>query len=352
MKKILLIEDNTEIRENVAEVLELSNYKVFTAADGKAGVATALQEIPDLIICDIMMPVLDGYGVLHALQHNDAVKHIPFIFLTAKTERMDQRRGMEMGADDYITKPFSGTELLGAVESRLKKSEQLRQSFGAGIDAVDKMLDASGNKIGTGTLKENRDINSYKKKQRIYNEGNRPYRLYYIVKGKVKVFKTNNEGKELIINLCNEGDFFGYVALLENSLYKESAEALEDCELALIPKDEFEKLMNSSLEISSQFIKLLAQSVADKEELLLSIAYNSLRKKVADAILSIEKKYNTAGEENFSFSLSRENLAGIAGTATESLIRTLSDFRDEKLVEVKGGQITILNKKKLENMVN
>lgn len=352
MKKILLIEDNNEIRENVAEVLELSSYKVFTAADGKAGIEIALQEIPDLVICDIMMPVLDGYGVLHALQRNDTVKHIPFIFLTAKTERTDQRRGMEMGADDYITKPFSGTELLAAVEARLKKTEILQQSFGAGMDAMDKMLDAAGKHTGTEALKEDRDINHYKKKQRIYNEGNRPYRLYYIIKGKIKTFKTNNDGKELIVNLYNSGDFFGYVSLLENTLYKESAEALEDCELALIPKDEFEQLMNSSREISSQFIKLLAQNVADKEELLLSIAYNSLRKKVADAILSIEKKYNTAADENFSFSISRENLAGIAGTATESLIRTLGDFRDEKLVDIKGGQITILNKKKLENMVN
>lgn len=352
MKKILLIEDNTEIRENTAEILELSSYKVFTAADGKEGLEAALREIPDLIICDIMMPALDGYGVLHALQKNDSTKHIPLIFLTAKTERSDQRKGMEMGADDYITKPFNGTELLSAVEARLKKSEIVRESFGTGIEAFNQMLKASGDNITTDSLKENRDINYYKKKQRIYTEGNRPFRLYYVMSGKIKAFKTNDDGKELIINLYNEGDFFGYVALLENSLYKESAEALEDCELALIPKEDFEKLMNTSKEISSQFLKLLAKNISDKEEMLLSIAYNSLRKKVADAIISIEKKYNTSESENYSFSISRENLAGIAGTATESLIRTLGDFREEKLIEVKNGQIKILNKKKLENMMN
>lgn len=121
MKKILLIEDNDDIRNNTAEILELSNYEVFTAENGKAGIEQALKHIPDLIICDVMMPVLDGFGVLHSLQKNKSVKNIPFIFLTAKTERSDIRKGMELGADDYITKPFTGTELLNAVDSRIKK---------------------------------------------------------------------------------------------------------------------------------------------------------------------------------------------------------------------------------------
>ena len=111
MKKILLIEDNDDIRENTAEILELANYKVVTAPNGKLGIETALAEQPDLIVCDIMMPVLDGYGVLHTLHKNESVKNIPFIFLTAKTERSDLRRGMELGADDYITKPFNPREL-------------------------------------------------------------------------------------------------------------------------------------------------------------------------------------------------------------------------------------------------
>ena len=92
MKKILLIEDNDLIRENTAEILELANYKVITAANGKIGVEQALQQTPDLIICDIMMPVLDGYGVLHAVQKNETIKNTPFIFLTAKTERNDFRK--------------------------------------------------------------------------------------------------------------------------------------------------------------------------------------------------------------------------------------------------------------------
>jgi CRP/FNR family cyclic AMP-dependent transcriptional regulator len=163
MKKILLIEDNDDIRENTAEILELANYKVVTAANGKLGIETALAEQPDLIVCDIMMPVLDGYGVLHALHKNEAVKNIPFIFLTAKTERSDLRRGMELGADDYITKPFSGTELLNAIEGRLKKADLLKEEYASGLDGVNKLLAASGSKDALDSLTTDRDINKYKK---------------------------------------------------------------------------------------------------------------------------------------------------------------------------------------------
>src|ERR1700745_1655447 len=116
MKRILLIEDNQDVRENIAEILELANYEVLQAENGKTGVELAQKHPkPDLIICDIMMPVLDGYGVIHLLSKNQETASIPFIFLTAKTERGDFRKGMEMGADDYITKPFDDIELLRAV---------------------------------------------------------------------------------------------------------------------------------------------------------------------------------------------------------------------------------------------
>src|SRR5450755_3998696 len=103
-KKILVIEDNQEVRENISEILELSEYLVVKVDNGKKGVEIALNEHFDLIICDIMMPFLDGYGVLHLLSKHIETRRIPFIFLTAKSEKADQRKGMEMGADDYLTK--------------------------------------------------------------------------------------------------------------------------------------------------------------------------------------------------------------------------------------------------------
>jgi len=133
---ILLIEDNDEIRENTSEILELANYKVTVAENGKVGVAKAMTEKPDLIICDIMMPVLDGYGTLHLLSKNDELNCIPFIFLTAKSDRADLRKGMEMGADDYITKPFTDLELLNAIERRLKKVKQFQKQYTADAEGI------------------------------------------------------------------------------------------------------------------------------------------------------------------------------------------------------------------------
>ncbi|MBS1585929.1 MAG: response regulator [Bacteroidetes bacterium] len=351
MKKILLIEDNEEIRENMSEILEMSGYHVLTAPDGKEGVALAMEHKPDIIVCDIMMPVLDGYGVLHMLNKNPDTENIPFIFLTAKAERAEIRKGMELGADDYITKPFTGTELLNAIETRLRKTELLQKKFTNGMQGVSELIVTVGGEDSLRKLTEDSTISKYKKKQVIYSEGNNPHKIFYIEKGKVKTYKTNDNGKELVTGLHSEGEFLGYVAMLENSTYKETAEALEETELSSIPKSEFEKLVHDNKEVMRKFIQLLANNVSEKEGQLLSIAYNSLRKKVADALLAISKKYER-GTESAPIDISRENLANIAGTAKESLIRTLSDFKDEKLIDIKQGDIVILNEKKLSNLVN
>ena len=351
MKKILLIEDNEGLRDNTAEILELANYQVFTAENGKVGVEAALREAPDLIICDIMMPVLDGFGVLHMLQKNPSTKNTPFIFLTAKTEHNDFRKGMDSGADDYVTKPFSGIELLNAVESRFKKMNVLKEELSEGLQGLQELMKVSSGNV-LKDLTSDRNINIYKKKQLIYSESNRPTSLFYIQKGKVKTFKTNENGKGLVVGLYNEGDFLGHIALLEDSNYQETAVAMEETELAVIPKEDFELLINNSHEISRKFIQLLAKNISEKENQLLGMAYNSLRKKVSDALMTLYKKYNTANEEKFPINITRENLASIAGTATESLIRTLGDFKNEKLIEINDSVITILNKKKLENLLN
>lgn len=350
MRRILLIEDNDEIRENTAEILELANYKVDTAANGKIGVEKALECLPDLIICDIMMPVLDGYGVLHLLHKNETLKNVPFIFLTAKSERGDFRKGMEMGADDYITKPFSDIELLTAIESRLKKAALLKQNFETSTSQL--LAEEIGNIKALQELVETSAVNFYKKKRLIYAEGNHPVKLYYIQKGKIKTFKTNDDGKGLTVGLYGEGDYVGFTSILEGTIYKETAEAIEDTTLVIIDRDEFEKLLHKNKEVAHQFIQLLAQSVTDREKQLVGIAYNSLRKRVAEALVLLQKKYTKDNEDKFSIHISREDLAHIAGTATESIIRTLSDFKSEKLIDIKEGAIIILDEKKLAELLN
>lgn len=348
MRKILLIEDNDDVRENTAEILELSNYKVTTASNGKEGVELALKEPPDLIICDIMMPVLDGYGVLHLLSKHTETALIPFIFLTAKSEKSDFRKGMGMGADDYITKPFDGIELLNAVEARLKKSESLKQMFSQDVKGLNEFLDNAGNAAGVKLTSNEREVNNYKKKQVLYKEGQRPTAVYFVVTGKVLVRRSNDDMKEIVTDICIPGDFLSYTTVLEESNYKETAEFLEDSELMIIPRKDFLELINSNNQVASQFIRLLTRNVVDKEEKLLNLAYNSLRKKVANGLLQVAEKFKDSGS---AFEISRENLANIVGSATESLIRTLSDFKSEKLIDIKGSRIVILDEKKLANLI-
>ncbi len=126
MKTILLIEDNQDIRENTAELLELENYTVIAAANGQLGVEAAFNKKPDLVLCDIMMPVLDGFGVFIALNKNPYTAGIPFIFLTAKSESADRNYAMNLGVDDYITKPFDADFLLTTIKNRIEKQEKMR----------------------------------------------------------------------------------------------------------------------------------------------------------------------------------------------------------------------------------
>jgi len=351
MQTILVIEDNEGIRENIAEVLELAKYKVHTAKNGKEGVEVAINRKPDLIVCDIMMPELDGYGVIHMLQKNSDTQHIPFIFLTAKAERTEMRKGMELGADDYITKPFSSTELLNAIESRLKKSDLIKEKL-SGLDGLDKLINSVSGNEALRDLIKNRTNTKFRKKQAIYAERSHPIDLFYVESGKIKAYKINEDGKELIIGLYNAGDFFGYTALLEGTLYKESADALEESSVVAISKKEFDELLNNNREVMLKFIQLLANNISDKEQQLLNLAYNSVRKRIADALITLSKKYKHENDSQFAIHISRENLANLAGTATESLIRTLSDFKDEKLISIKDGNIVILNEKKLSTMLN
>jgi len=352
MKNILLIEDNKDVRENTAEILELSGYKVLTAKNGKEGVELAQQNKPDLIICDIMMPVLDGYGVLHMLSRNDETANIPFIFLTAKSERGDFRKGMEMGADDYVTKPFDDVELLNAIESRLKKSELMKKEFARNMEGLNDFLASARSIEDLKKLHENRDVRAFRKKENVYTENSYPAGVYFLVKGKVKTYKIHEQGKEFITGLYKEGDFFGYPALLEEAQYKDSATALEDSEICMIPKEDFFDLVFKNAEVSRKFIKMLSDNLQEKEDQLIKLAYNSVRKRVAEALVTLAKRYRKENETNFSMNLSREDLANLAGTATETTIRTLSDFKEEGLVDVKGGLITVVNYDKLVNMRN
>jgi len=348
-KKILLIEDNLDMRENTAEILELANYTVEVAEDGKKGVLKAKKFLPDLIICDIMMPELDGYEVLYMLSKDDKTASIPFIFLTAKAESTDFRKGMNLGADDYVTKPYEEMDLLNAIESRIRKTETFKRNYHSTLEGLHEFMDEVSGMEELEKLSIDKKIRPYKKKENLYHEGDYPNGLYFIHKGKIKTYKINEDGKELITNLYQEGEFLGFKAILEDENYKEAAAAMEFTEVVKIPRQDFLSLIFSSKEVSKSFIKLLTNNLSEKEDELLNLAYNNVRKRVADALILLEDKYKTDSGE-FSMAISRDDLASIVGTSTESVIRTISEFKEENLLSVKGSNITILNSDGLRNL--
>lgn len=349
MKKILIIEDNSDIREGTAEILELSGYQVFKAENGKTGVDLALSQRPDLILCDIMMPELDGYGVLYLLSKNPESAAIPFIFLTAKAERLDLRKGMEMGADDYLTKPFDDMELLHAIECRLQKQEKLASYYSRSLFNLERL--ASGQMRGSAELKQliaGRKIRQIKKKQVLYYEGDDPQGIYLVLEGGIKTFKLTEDGRELMTGLYKPEDYVGINGLLVADTQAETAEALEDSAVCLLPKEMIMNLLTRYPDISQQFLKILANDIREKEEQLLQFAYQSVRKRMSQVLLRLQTQFAPAGD----FKISRDELAAMAGMATETVSRTLTDFKEEGLIERKGSQIRVLDTTRLQKMKN
>lgn len=340
MKKILLIEDDTVLRENTAELLELSNYLVITASNGKLGIALAKQNIPDLIVCDIMMPEVDGYGVLETLSKDTSTNQIPFIFLSAKTEHKEIRKGMDLGADDYLTKPYEEDELINAIESRIAKAAILKNLLKAAPE-----LPCQENKLqNLNELKvffdDHGEEYCFKQGEHIYKEGGRSFRVYLVLKGAVKTYKVDKSGKELITKLYKADQFLGITSILDNVAYQESAQALEDTIVVGILKSTLKDILENNKNISIELLQLLTDDVAAIKNQLLQMAYSTVRKKTAQTILQFAATLDKNTQENIC--IARNDLASVAGIATESLIRTLSGFKKDGLIEIEGRNIRIL----------
>jgi CRP/FNR family transcriptional regulator, cyclic AMP receptor protein len=350
MRKILLIDDNQDFREDVAEILQLSNYITLTAPDGKTGVEKALKEKPDLIICDVSMPHMDGFSVLHILSRHPETVAIPFIFMTGKNELSDIRKGMGMGADDYLVKPFDETDLLNSIEMRLSKTHALKGK----LTEIQQNIITFIKEIrlnGTANLSIiDTSVQKYKKKHILYSEGQKASVVYFMVSGKVKEYMINEEGKELITNMYGKGDFIGYTTILENTLYNETAQIIEEAELLLIPKKDFLQLINNNLQVANEFIGMLSHNVLAKDQKLLQLAYSSLRKKVATGIIEVIDKFKDKRNGKPVIEISREDLANVVGAAQESLSRTLKEFKNEQLIDMLEGNIVVLNDTKLRHL--
>ncbi len=347
--KILIIENEKRASEYIGNVLMLSGYEVISAEDGRSGIQLAMREKPDMIICNIKTPVIDGYGVLHLLNRNKLLENTSFIFLGDKIEWKEIKKAMALGADDYLSKPIDYTDLLETVDSLINKHATVAQ-----MEKVPEIaIVPPPIRSDLGALTAGRDINLYPKKHRIYSEGSYPFALYYVMKGRVKEYKKNEDGKELILGIYSEGDFFEFTSIMERKAYRGTAETLEETELAIIPAAEFENIVIQNPYLMRKIISLMTQNINEKEHRMINIAYNSLRKKVAETLVFLFAKYNGDCDDKPSFiDLSRENLAAIAGVAKESLARTLSEFKSESLISLVNNHIKILDLKKLEKMNN
>lgn len=255
---------------------------------------------------------------------------------------------MELGADDYLTKPFEDTELLKAIEVRLKKIETLKRNFVRSAEGLNDFLEHAGGFMELQNLSKKSPVAVYNKKQVVFNEGDMPHFLFFLNKGKIKTYKTHEDGKEYITDIASDGDFFGHIALFENRPYKDSTLVLEKSEVCKIPKEDFLALLYKNRDVANQFIKMLSNKIEGQETQLLRLAYDSVRKRTAEVILNLKKESSQKIDGKTALQITREDLGKIVGTSTESVIRCLSDFKDEGLVDIKGREIIVLNKEGLE----
>lgn len=350
MKTILIIEDDTVLRETTAEILELENYKVVTAANGKRGAELAKILMPDLVVCDIMMPELDGYDVLKILSEDEKTKRIPFIFMSAKTEIKDVRKGMDLGADDYLTKPVNDELLISAIESRLAKSALLQEE--------ETNIETSNEASEFKNIENIDDLKNYfcdfgiskvlKKGEVVYREGEFCNNVFLVYKGSVKSSKIDEFGKELIINVYKDDDLFGFSSIIENAHYFETTTAMEKAELMYVTKNTMQKIIENNYKLSLEIFQLINDNLIEVKEQLLQMAYGSMRRKTASTILKFAQKMTRKPSD--SINISRRDLAGVAGIATESLIRTLTDLKKEGIIEIEGRNIRIIDLNALESI--
>ncbi len=343
-KHVLFIEDDKIVRENTAEILQFADYKVTTASNGKIGVEVAIKDPPDIIVCDIMMPKLDGYGVYQILSKNKKLAGIPFIFLTAKTNHSDIRKGMDLGADDYLTKPFEESELLMAISIRLKKVEIIKKYSDKAHKSIDKEQANIVVKDIEGLIKIflKRPTKKYQKGDSLFCEGNRSNHLFLVKNGLIKTFKTTEDGKELITGFYATKQFIGYTSSLGDFPHTENAEALETTKIIRIEKSEIISILAFNSNIALELLELLANNIKNTKEKLLQVAYDSVRGRTAKSLLLL-----VSNNPLNKIIISRVDLANLTGIAKETLIRTLSDFKDEGYIQTSRTFVKVIDKKGL-----
>lgn len=345
---ILIIDDNKEVRENLAEILDLYGYTVRTAANGLTGVKAAIQTPPELILCDVMMPELDGYGVLNLLNENERTATVPFIFITAHSEKEDIRRGMNLGADDYITKPFYKDELIRVIETRLKKAVKMKANGSSSGKKALRLRDPKrGQKHLEGAFDQEGYQRAFDEGQTIVREGEFPHFIYRVNQGNVHLIRGHEYGRDYIVAELGPGEFFGISTFLEETPFQYSARvASHGAKCQLLPKGSLLKLLNTECTVTEALMHLLANRMLKNSDRLVNQAYDSVRRRTALVLCDLWQKY-----EELPVDLSRDELAQMVGATKESVIRALSDFKKEGLLKTDGRLIHLLKPDDLRGLL-
>jgi CRP/FNR family transcriptional regulator, polysaccharide utilization system transcription regulator len=199
----------------------------------------------------------------------------------------------------------------------------------------------------TEHMNETKNTLVFKKSQYIFMEGNRPFGLYCVSDGKIKITKTTSDGKEQIVRLVKPGDIIGYRAMMAGEKYSASAVALEDTKVCFVSEAEFNKIVTENPKVATDLFTLLSKALGEAEEKMSKMALKPVRERLAEALLLLIRTYKTPNEKEFTISISREDLASIVGTAKETVIRFLSEFKEQNIVVTKGSSITVIDEDKL-----
>lgn len=339
MKNILIIENNPEVSDRYADILKNSGYEVIFAINSNIGIDLAINTLPDLILCNTIVAPTDGFEVLSVLSANPSTTKIPFIFINEDSSIDIVKKGIEYGADDFITKPFKSEQLIRSVEARIKK---LKNQNGAILPFGEYSLSNSPNTKGIENLLKlisQSKIRHIRKRQTIYYEGDFSQYIYLLVEGCIKSLKLTNDGRQLITGLYRPNSFIGLDNLFLDAPLTQSAETTENSSLYFIPKNSVKELLNEHVELNHQFLKILSIDLHEKEDQLVELAYESVRKRLAQVLIRLSK--NSIPIDHID--ISRDELAGLAGIATETVSRILTDFKENGVIERSGSQIQIVD---------
>ena len=341
---VFILHENMLTKSILIGILETEGYKTHDFPTVISETNKMNESIfPDVIVCDI--------DLLNSSQMKDLLEAkksevIPLVMISSQAEKGEEN---ELGI--VIKMPFIAEDILNAVSSQIKK--KLNGQFISPKENISNLTDGVSKEfLPIHLLSKHTQFKRFEKNEKIYAEGDTHHFVYFISSGKVKISKLNSWGKEFIVEVLKVNDFFGYIAVLNGSNRNETAIALEDAKIGMIPQKDFLHLLYSNNQISLYITKYISSKLSMASEKALQLAYDSARKRVARALVYFTNIYSEGNHSSNGINLSRENISAISGISLETVSRTLTEFKQDGYIEVNNRNIKIIQHKKLELLKN